>query len=155
MHCILFAHSCRLHMRACTTSLAVLHLVTRWLGCVNGSVLLRSHVLHSKTEPLVNEVELLRANPNYAHVRCADGHETTVLIRHLSSAEGTVIEVGKSSGKATNQHTAGTDGGCPEITSDFQDVRGPCGHNQHLAPVDDPLVRHSGPVSKLPKRLNL
>jgi len=66
----------------------------------------------------------------------ADGRETTVSKRQLSSADGTVIEVGKSSGEATNQHTAGTDGGCPEITSDLPDVRGPRGRVQNLASVD-------------------
>ena len=49
-----------------------------------GSVLLRRFVRHSKTEPLVDEVELLEANPQYAHVRFPDGRETTVSIKDLA-----------------------------------------------------------------------
>ena len=35
-------------------------------------------------EPLVDEVELLQANPHYAHVRYPDGRETTVETKHLA-----------------------------------------------------------------------
>ena len=34
-----------------------------------GIVLLKQHIRKSKYEPLVDEVELLEANPNYAHIR--------------------------------------------------------------------------------------
>ena len=37
-----------------------------------------------KTEPLVDEVELLQANPQYAHVRDPDGRETTIFTRHTA-----------------------------------------------------------------------
>ena len=46
--------------------------------------LLKRQVRSSKTDPLVDEVELLEANPNYAHVRYPDGRETTVSIKHLA-----------------------------------------------------------------------
>ena len=49
-----------------------------------GPVLLKRHVRSSKTEPLVDEVELLEANPHYAHVRYPDGRETTVSTKHLA-----------------------------------------------------------------------
>jgi hypothetical protein len=73
--------------------------IPSWL-CTPGSVLLRRHVRHSKTEPLVDEVELLEANPHYAHIRYPDGRETTVSIRHLaptgdpSETVNTVPDVG-------------------------------------------------------------
>jgi len=35
-------------------------------------------------DPLVDEVELLQANPHYAHVRYPDGRETTVATKHLA-----------------------------------------------------------------------
>lgn len=41
----------------------------------------------SKTNPLVEEVELLQANPHYAHVRHQNGEETTASIRHLATVE--------------------------------------------------------------------
>ena len=59
-----------------------------WL-CTRGPVLLEGHVRYSKTEPLVDRVELLDANPQYAHVRYPDGRETTVFIRHLAPVKGT------------------------------------------------------------------
>ena len=37
-----------------------------------------------KYEPLVDEVELLHANPNYAHIRHSDGRESTVSARDLA-----------------------------------------------------------------------
>ena len=39
---------------------------------------------NSKYEPLVDEVELIEANPQYAHIRLADGKESTVSIRDLA-----------------------------------------------------------------------
>ena len=56
-----------------------------WL-CMPGPVLLKMHVRHSKAEPLVDQVELLQANPQFAYVRYPDGRETTVSIRHLAPA---------------------------------------------------------------------
>ena len=49
-----------------------------------GPVLLKCHVHISKDEPLVDEVELLQANPQYAHVRYTDGQETTESLCHLA-----------------------------------------------------------------------
>ena len=49
-----------------------------------GTVLLKRHVQAHKSEPLVEEVELLEANPQCAHVRLPDGRETMVSIRHLA-----------------------------------------------------------------------
>lgn len=51
-----------------------------------GTVLLKRLVRQSKYEPLVDEVELLECNPQYAHVRLPDGKETTVALRHLAPA---------------------------------------------------------------------
>ena len=47
-------------------------------------VLLKRHVRNSKYEPLVDEVNLLEANPQYAHVQFPNGREDTVLIKHLA-----------------------------------------------------------------------
>jgi hypothetical protein len=38
-----------------------------------GPVLIKRQVRSSKHDPLVDEVELLQANPHYAHVRYPDG----------------------------------------------------------------------------------
>ena len=49
-----------------------------------GSVLLKRYVRQSKYDPLVDEVELLEANPNYAPIRHPDGRESTVSLRDLA-----------------------------------------------------------------------
>ena len=48
-----------------------------WLNTPNSKVLLRKHV-RNKSDPLVDAVELLEANPSFAKVRFPDGRESTV-----------------------------------------------------------------------------
>ena len=57
--------------------------VASWLT-ISGTVYmyLKCHVRTSKTEPLIDEVELIGANSHYAHIRYPDGRETTVSTRH-------------------------------------------------------------------------
>ena len=55
----------------------------KWLS-EPGPVLLRRHVRHSKNDPLVEEVDLILANPNYAKVKFASGREATVSLRDLA-----------------------------------------------------------------------
>ena len=51
-----------------------------------GPVYLKKHVRERKTDPLVEMVELIHCNPEYAHVRYPDGRETTVSLKHLAPA---------------------------------------------------------------------
>lgn len=55
-----------------------------WLANSNSRVLLKRHVRPSKYDPLVDEVELLEANHQYAHIRHPDGRESTVSTQHLA-----------------------------------------------------------------------
>ena len=48
------------------------------------AVLLKRYVRPTKADPLVDEVELLQANPHYAFVRYPNGGETTVSTKHLA-----------------------------------------------------------------------
>ena len=57
--------------------------VPTWLS-YPGPVLLKRHIRVSKSDLLVDEFELIEANPQYAHIRHADGREATVSIRHLA-----------------------------------------------------------------------
>ena len=52
---------------------------------------IKRQVRTSKTDPLVDEVELLHANHHYVHVRYPDGRETTEATKHLSP-KGSVVE---------------------------------------------------------------
>ena len=49
-----------------------------------GPVYVKKHVRGSKYEPLVEEAELIEANPEYAFIRLKSGHETTVSLRDLA-----------------------------------------------------------------------
>ena len=57
--------------------------VPTWLT-TPGLVLLKRQVRKSKFDPLVDEVELIEANPKYAHVRFPDGREDTVSTKFLA-----------------------------------------------------------------------
>ncbi|GFY60030.1 hypothetical protein TNIN_43631 [Trichonephila inaurata madagascariensis] len=45
---------------------------------------MKNQMRANKYEPTVQEVELIEANPNYAHVKLGDERETTVSIRYLA-----------------------------------------------------------------------
>ena len=45
---------------------------------------IKKHVCQSKYDPLVEEAELIEANPEYAYVRSKSGTETTVSVRDLA-----------------------------------------------------------------------
>lgn len=57
--------------------------IPTWLA-KSGPVLMKRHVRSSKYDPLVEEVELIEANPEYAYVRLPNGRETTVSTRDLA-----------------------------------------------------------------------
>ena len=57
--------------------------IPSWLT-TPGPVLFKQHIRDSKFDPLVDEVNLLEANPQYAHVQFPDGREDTVSIKHLA-----------------------------------------------------------------------
>ncbi|KRZ96763.1 Pro-Pol polyprotein [Trichinella sp. T8] len=61
-----------------------------WLT-THGIVLMRRLNRTNKQDTLVEEVELLEANPKYAHVRLSDGRETTESLRHLAPAGGKFV----------------------------------------------------------------
>ena len=46
---------------------------------------LKCHVWYSKMEPLVNEGELIGADPHFAHIHYLDGRQMTVSTKHLAS----------------------------------------------------------------------
>lgn len=49
-----------------------------------GPVLMKNNVQQSKYDPIVQEVLLIEANPDYAYVKLPDGRESSVSIRHLA-----------------------------------------------------------------------
>ena len=49
-----------------------------------GPAFVKRQVRSSKHDPLVDEVELLQANPNYAHVRYPNGRESTIATKYFA-----------------------------------------------------------------------
>ncbi|KAG8183811.1 hypothetical protein JTE90_027736 [Oedothorax gibbosus] len=49
-----------------------------------GPVLMKNNMRQSKYDPIVQEVLLIEANPDYAYVKLPDGRESSVSIRHLA-----------------------------------------------------------------------
>ena len=76
------------HLRRSTCGTSI----PSWL-LTPGKVSMKRHVRRSKFEPLVDEVDLLEATPQYAHVRLSSGKETTVSLHYLSprEKEGTTV----------------------------------------------------------------
>ena len=96
--------------------------IPSWL-CEPGPVLLRRHIRTSKTDPLVDEVELIQANPQYAHIRYPDGKEDTVSVRHLAPAGSeTCVDPGYETSDVPSHTVESTnvtpqEGSAPESTS--------------------------------------
>ena len=58
-----------------------------------GKVLYKRQVRHSKNDPLVDEVHLLEANTQYAHIRFPGGRESTVSTKHLAPTAERLEEI--------------------------------------------------------------
>jgi hypothetical protein len=77
-----------------------------------GPVLLRRYVRSHKTDPLVDEVTLLEANPKYAHIRFPNGRESTVSLRDLAPCgESVPGDAGVGPGDLNNEQVLDRSGG--------------------------------------------
>ena len=144
--------------------------ILTWLA-TTGTVLLKRQVRSSKTDPLVDEVELLEANPNYAHVRYPDGRETTVSIKHLAPKGQSMMSQPTPEVSVEEEHLA------PDRASMSQPTPEVSVEEEHLAPdrarmsqpssqpveehpttltpVEQPPLRRSERIRRPPDRLNL
>ena len=57
--------------------------IPTWLTSQN-KILIRNFNRQSKHDPLVEELELVEANPEYAYVRFPNGRETSIAIKNLA-----------------------------------------------------------------------
>ncbi len=134
--------------------------IPSWLASPR-KVLMKRNVRASKHEPLVDEVDLIDANPHYAHVRLSNGRETTVSTRQLApygeQSRITSSDPVPSLGSAPNP-----DGNCRPVqvfgnTNETRDVVvSPDSENEQTSPADiqrDVERRRSSRVSKPPDRL--
>ena len=57
--------------------------LSSWMT-IGSKAFMKRFVRHSKSDPLVDEVEIMHVNPNYAQVRCPNGQEMTVSLRNVA-----------------------------------------------------------------------
>ncbi|KAA3674316.1 uncharacterized protein DEA37_0003016 [Paragonimus westermani] len=75
---------------------AIVEALRKWRHyLLGGPVLLKKQQRASKYDPVVEEVELLDCNPQYAHVRLPNGKEQTVSVKHVAPC-GEPDELGNS-----------------------------------------------------------
>jgi len=108
--------------------------IPTWLSAP-GPVFLKRHSRSSKYDPIVDEVELVHATPNYAQIRFPSGRESTVPLRDIAPVGE--FELGSSSEQ--------NDANAEEAA---QTVHGPVdfvpGHGEHVEnTVSDPAVPES------------
>ena len=143
--------------------------IPTWLA-TPGPVLKRQ-VRSSKTDPLVDEVELLEANPNYAHVRYPDGRETTVSIKHLAPKGQSMMSQPTPEVSVEEEHLAPDRASMSQPTSevsveeenlapDRASMSQPSSqpveeHPTTLTPVEQPPLCRSERIRRPPDRLNL
>ena len=117
--------------------------VPSWLS-TPGPVLIKKHVRRSKYDPLVEEAELIEANPQYAHVRLANGRETTLSLRDLAPYTPHVPDIECSEEDVSVPQCELSD--VPE-QSQLSDV-------PEQSPTSEPSgPRRSGRTSRAPSRL--
>ena len=117
----------------------------QWL-CTPGPVLIKRFVRECKTDPLVDEVELLHANPEYAFIRYPNGREATVSLKHLAPAGATVEELGTKDGKCEEAGDGNNTGEPAECNEDT------LSNDKDLC-ASPPMLRRSERVRRPPDRL--
>jgi len=139
-----------------------------------GTVFMKRPVRQSKYEPMVEKVELLDANPEYAHVRLPDGRETTVSVRHLAPAGTPPTDIsppGISSPRISSPGTASPGDGVeatdetdvddatafyPRAIVETTPTRAAAPQGIRKSPSDDPAIySRRGRRIKPPRRLDL
>ena len=70
-----------------------------------GPVYVRKHARKSKYDPLVERVELIHANPEYAFVRFENGRESTVSLRDVAPVGGQEQQTSTNPTNISDQHS--------------------------------------------------
>ena len=131
--------------------------VPSWLN-TPGKVLLKRQVRNSKHAPMVDEVELIEANPHYAFIRTEDGKETTVSTKHLAPYgerdipdETSIAEVPGNSNASVDILAKSIDNNNVSIElqeDQNSDVSVPHEITDSITPNNVPPLRRSSRVSK-------
>ena len=135
----LFNHQCHL-----TSGIAV----PTWLS-TPGTVLLRQHNRQSKYNPLV-EYKLLDANPEHAHVKFANGRESTVSLRDLAPQSKTSDHSVSITPNQLPNYNRNVEMNCetvaPEVNNEHCEI--------HTEPIQIPTEESTNTVECVNKTIN-
>lgn len=116
-------------------------------------VLLRRNVRNSKYDPLVDEVELVEANPHYAHIRHSDGRVSTVSLKDLAPKGNETVLNDEPETDMSNYSENGSQA-AQEVVSHESDNLQPADVNIMPEEVTPPL-RRSQRIRKPPVRFGV
>lgn len=124
----------------------------KWL-MTPGTVLMKRHVRASKYEPLVDEVELLHSNIDYAHVRLPNGRESTVSTKHLAPTGDAAMKMEGVSGDnlETLPLVSDDDGALTDVVDNLETTG--IEPSKIVSAPSAPALRKSTRTSKPPDRL--
>ena len=117
--------------------------------------LLKRHVRSNKADPLVDEVELLQANPHYAFVRYPDGRETTVSTKHLAPTPTSTPQDQILPRDSVLESTVGNSPSSPLPAHVQQEVPTATEQTNITVNSGQPTLRRSGRIRHPVDRLNL
>ena len=130
--------------------------IDTFLVNASGKLFKKHYVKASKYDSDVEEVELLNANPQYAHMKLSDGRETTVLLRHLAPHGDNMhfVEYSQPS-KAVDQLTEVNNLESPDAPEEPQEIIETELVQSENLPDSDPPLRHSKRSIHAPVKLDL
>ena len=122
-----------------------------------GKVLYKRQVRHSKHDPLVDEVDLLESNPQYAHIRFPSGRESTVSTKHLAPT-GSVSLLNTENGDEDKMPVL-SDGCVSDVNKSTDEISLENHNEATVAPqveagTPPSAPRRSSRIRKAPDRLN-
>ena len=127
--------------------------IPSWMA-TPGPILLKRFARASKFEPLVDEVELIEANPRYARVRFSDGTEDTVSNKRLAPSSNSVVDppyeieqLQNKNGRNTGLH----DQSQADNNDQIKTVEPDC--DEVASELPNPLPRRSQRARRPPDRL--
>ena len=123
-----------------------------------GPVLLRNFRRTSKYDPIVQQVDLIDANPQYAFIKYPDGRQSTVSLRDLAplssgELETDVSETSSSGGQIFSSDSAVEHQSDPQAAVPVVDVSDTA--DAVVGECNEQTLRRSGRVRRPPTRLDL
>ena len=85
-------------------------------------MLLKNHVRKSKYDPLIEEIELIEANLQYAHIKYPNGKETTVFVRHLAPKSNDYKELNSEQNDMHEQNITEPNSTHPDVYEDSSET---------------------------------